>query len=364
MDKIKAGIIGCGKVAHIHAKALKSIKESEFTAVCSRNLAKGKKFAEQYGVKAYSDIQEMISETDIKAVIVCTPHPAHAIPTIQAVESGAHVLVEKPLASSLEDCDLMIKAAKRKNVKLSVISQRRLYAPAQRIKKAIDDDKIGQPVLGMTTMLGWRDRKYYESDPWRGTWDGEGGGVLVNQAPHQLDLLLWYMGDIDELFGCWANLNHPYIEVEDTSLAIIRFKNGALGNIIVSNSQNPALYGKVAVNGKTGASVGVQTDGGAMFIAGMSTIEEPPINDLWTIPGEEDRVEIWKKEDTEFFQKIDPVQHYHEMQIRDFLKAIINNHDPMISAEEGRKTVELFTAIYRSQRENQVIRFPLNVFEK
>jgi len=357
MKKLRTGIIGCGKVAHIHAKALQNIKESEFTAVFSRNPEKGKKFAENYGVKAYTDISEMISNNGIEAVIVGTPHPAHADPTIQAVESGAHVLVEKPLASSLEDCDAMIEAATRKNVKLSVISQRRFYAPAQRIKKAIDEGKLGLPVLGTVNMLGWRDKEYYESDPWRGSWEGEGGGVLVNQAPHQLDLLLWYMGEIDELFGYWANLNHSYIEVDDTSLAIIRFKNGALGNILVSNSQNPALYGKVAVYGKNGASVGVQTDGGAMFIAGMSTIEEPPYTDLWTIPGEEDRLEIWKKEDTEFFKKINPVEYYHELQIRDFLKAIIEDREPMISAEEGRRTVELFTAIYRSQHENQVIKF-------
>jgi predicted dehydrogenase len=301
----------------------------------------------------------MISASGIEAVIVGTPHPAHASTTIEAIESGAHVIVEKPLASSLEDCDAMISAARCKNVKLSVISQRRFYAPAQRIKKAIDDGKLGQPVLGTVNMLGWRDKEYYNSDPWRGTWEGEGGGVLVNQAPHQLDLLLWYMGEIDELFGYWANLNHPYIEVDDTSLAVIRFKSGALGNIVVSNSQNPALYGRVAVHGANGASVGVQTDGGAMFIAGMSTIEEPPFNDLWTIPGEEDRLEIWKIEDTEFFQKINPVEYYHELQIRDFFMAIIDDRNPMISAEEGRKTVELFTAIYRSKRENQVIKFPL-----
>jgi predicted dehydrogenase len=209
-------------------------------------------------------------------------------------------------------------------------------------------------------MLGWRNQAYYDSDSWRGTWEGEGGGVLVNQAPHQLDLLLWYLGDIDEIYGCWANLNHPYIEVEDTSIAVIRFKNGALGNIVVSNSQNPALYGKVAVHGSNGASVGVQTDGGAMFIAGMSTIEEPPQNDLWTIPGEEDRLEVWIKEDIDFFQKINPVNYYHELQIRDFIQAIMDNRETMISAEEGRKTVELFTAIYRSQKENRVIKFPLS----
>jgi len=231
MEKLKTGIIGCGKVAHIHAKALQNIEESQFSAVCSRNIEKSKYFAQQYGVKAYTDISEMISETGIEAVIVGTPHPAHANPTIEAIKNGAHVIVEKPLASSLEDCDAMISAAKRKKVKLSVISQRRFYAPAQRIKKAIDEGKLGQPVLGTVTMLGWRDQAYYESDPWRGTWEAEGGGVLVNQAPHQLDLLLWYMGDIDELYGCWANLNHPYIEVEDTSIAVIRSKMAVWGTL-------------------------------------------------------------------------------------------------------------------------------------
>ena len=124
--------------------------------------------------------------------------------------------------------------------------------------EAIEAGKIGKPVLGMVTMLGWRDKAYYDSDAWRGTWKGEGGGVLVNQAPHQLDLLLWYMGDVDEVYGVWKNLNHPYIEVEDTAVAVVKFKSGAVGNIVVSNSQNPALYGKVHVFGENGAGVGVR----------------------------------------------------------------------------------------------------------
>jgi predicted dehydrogenase len=124
-----------------------------------------------------------------------------------------------------------------------VISQRRLYDPVLRVKKAIDNGKIGKPILAVVTMLGWRNKEYYDSDPWRGKWKTEGGGVLVNQAPHQLDLLQWFMGDIKELFGYWENLNHPYIEVEDTALAVIRFSNGGLGSLIVSNSQKPGLYG-------------------------------------------------------------------------------------------------------------------------
>jgi predicted dehydrogenase len=208
-------------------------------------------------------------------------------------------------------------------------------------------------------MLGWRDKKYYESDEWRGTWKMEGGGVLVNQAPHQLDILLWFMGEIDEVYGLWKNLNHPYIEVDDTAVAIIKFKNGGIGNIIVSNSQKPGIYGKVHVHGENGASVGVQTDGGSMFIAGMTGILEPPVNDIWSVPGEEKMLEQWKTEDSAHFNNIDPMVYYMERQIEDFLLAIENNTSPLVTGEDGRKTVELFTAIYRSTRDNMPVKFPL-----
>jgi UDP-N-acetyl-2-amino-2-deoxyglucuronate dehydrogenase len=278
---------------------------------------------------------------------------------LKAIAAGAHVLVEKPLASTLEDCDEMIEAARQKGVLLGTISQRRLYPPALRVKHAIDDGKIGKPILGTVTMLGWRNEDYYKSDPWRGKWIEEGGGVLINQAPHQIDLLLWYMGDIDEVFGYWANLNHPFIEVEDTALAVIKFKNGGMGNIVVSNSQNPALFGKVHIHGENGASIGVQTDGGAMFIAGVSGIAEPPYNDLWTVQGEESMMAIWRKEDADFFSTIDGTVYFHERQIEDFLNTVANGTKPMVDGEDGRKTVELFTAIYRSNRDRRPIPFPL-----
>jgi UDP-N-acetyl-2-amino-2-deoxyglucuronate dehydrogenase len=254
----------------------------------------------------------------------------------------------------------MIDAAARGGVQLGVISQRRLYEPVQRVKAAIEAGKIGRPILGTVVMLGWRDRAYYEADGWRGTWAEEGGGVLVNQSPHQLDLLQWFMGPIEELYGCWGNLNHPYIEVEDTAVAVLRFRNGALGSIVVSNSQKPGLYGKVHVHGENGASVGVQTDGGAMFIAGMSSVLEPPVNDLWTVPGEEAMLSAWQEEDRRAFEQIDATRHYHRLQDQDLLRAIIDGRAPMIDGVEGRKTVELFTAIYRSQREERPVRFPLD----
>jgi predicted dehydrogenase len=227
------------------------------------------------------------------------------------------------------------------------------------VHEAIEAGKIGKPVIGTINMLGWRDQKYYDADKWRGTWNMEGGGVLVNQAPHQLDIFLWYMGDIDEVVAIWKNTNHPYIEVEDTALAIIRFKSGAIGNIIVSNSQKPGIHSKIHVHGDTGASVGVQTEGGAMFIAGMTGISEPPENDLWTVPGEEHLIARWNEEDAKRFNDIDPLVYYFRCQIEDFRNAIFENKDPLVDGVAGRRTVELFTGIYRSNRDRKWIKYPL-----
>ena len=360
MEKVRTALIGCGKVGHTHAEALSTLPESKFVAVCDKDRARAQAFAGQYQIRAYADVQEMVADADVQAVVVSTPHPLHAPPAIQAAQAGAHVLVEKPMAASLKDCDAMLTAASEAGVKLGVISQRRLYEPVRRVKTAIEAGKIGRPVLGMVVVLGWRDQAYYQSDPWRGRWDTEGGGVLVNQTPHQLDLLQWFMGPIDELFGYWDNLNHPYIEVEDTAVAVLRFRNGGLGSIVVSNSQKPGIYGKVHVHGENGASVGVQTDGGAMFVAGMSAVLEPPINDLWTVPGEEPMLAQWQAEDRAAFEAVDPATHYHRLQDRDFLRAVLEDREPLVTGIEGRKVVELFTAIYRSQRDGKPVKFPLD----
>jgi predicted dehydrogenase len=357
---LKTGIIGCGKVAGIHAAAFTTIQRSSFTAVCDKDEKRAQEFASKYRVKAYTDVTEMVSKEKLDVVTVCTPHPVHKVPTVEALKAGANVLIEKPLASSLEDCDAMLSAAKEAGKQIAIISQRRFYSPCMRLKKAIDSGKIGKPALGTVFMFGWRNETYYTSDPWRGKWKEEGGGVLVNQAPHQLDLLQWFMGsEIEEIYGIWKNLNHSYIEVEDTALAILKFKNGGVGNIIVSNSQNPGIYGKIQIHGDNGASVGVQTDGGAMFIAGMTSILEPPVNDLWSVPGEENKLKDWIKEDSDLFNSINSMEYYHKLQFEDFIDALIDGKKPMVTGEEGRVTVEIFTAIYRSQRDGKAIKFPL-----
>lgn len=352
-------IAGCGKVAHLHAKAIQNIPGARLAGVWSRSPKSAKDFASLYKTKAYTEIAPMVLENEVDLVIVCTPHPFHRQPAIEAAEAGANVLIEKPLASDLRDCDAIINACKVRYVKLGVISQRRWYSPVVRMKQAIDMGKIGKPALASVTMLGWRDKAYYDSDAWRGKWDTEGGGVLVNQSPHQIDLMLWFMGEVKEVYGIWRNLNHSYIEVEDTALAIIKFKSGAIGNILVSNSMKPGIYGKVHIHGENGASVGVQTDGGAMFIAGMTGVAEPPVNDIWTIPGEEKMLKKWVAKDTEIFNKYDPTIYYMKCQIEDFIRAIGNDTEPLVTGDAGRRTVELFTAIYRSTRDNAPVKFPL-----
>lgn len=356
---INVAIIGCAKIAHLHAKAILQIPQLNLKAVWSRTPESAQKFVDEYSVKAYSSITQMIQDEQIGMSIICTAHPFHADVAIEAMNAGSHVLIEKPLASTLQDCDRIIEASIRTGCKTGVVSQRRWYQPIQRMKKAIDEGKIGTPALGTIQMLGWRDRSYFESDAWRGSWKQEGGGVLVNQSPHQLDLLQWMMGDIEEVFGYWGNINHPYIEVEDTAVAVVRFKNGGLGNILVSNSQKPGIYGKVHIHGSNGATVGSQPEGGAMFIAGKTTIAEPPKLDLWTVPGEESLMEEWNKADSDQFHAVDPMTWYFKQQLEDFADAIINNRTPMVTAEDGRKTVELFTAIYRSQRDGKPVKFPL-----
>lgn len=358
--KIRFGILGCGKVGGLHAGALGLVDEAELRAVCDAAPERAKAFAERHGGRAFPSVREMMASGEIDAVTICTPHPLHAEGVCEAAACGVHALVEKPMAATLADCDVMLQAAAAAGTKLSVISQRRWYPSVLRMKQAITAGKIGRPILSTFQMLSWRDEAYYRSDPWRGQWKSEGGGVLVNQSPHQLDMLHWLSGDIAELSGYWANLNHPYVEVEDTALAMIRFRNGGLGSIITSVSQKPGIYTKVHVHGSSGFSVGVQTDSGATFVAGMSGVQDAAYNDLWTIPGEEALREQFEAEDRALFSTVDATRYFHAQQIQDFARAIQEGREPLVTGADGRKTVEIFTAIYRSNAERSPVTFPLS----
>ena len=207
-------------------------------------------------------------------------------------------------------------------------------------------------------MYSWRDPAYYQSDPWRGRWDTEGGGVLVNQSPHMLDLLSWLMDDdVAEVSGYWANLNHPSVEVEDTAVAILRFRSGGLGSIVTSLSQKPGIYTKVHIHGSNGASVGVETDRGATFIAGVSAISEPPLNDLWTIPGEEDSLAALSGRGSALAsQRSTRSATTTRSRSRTSCAPILEDRPPLVTGEDGRRVVAVFQAIYQSNREGRSIK--------
>ncbi len=359
MDPVGAALVGLGKVATAHAEALASLPGSRLVAVFDELPVAVQAFAERFGARPCASLHEVLDDPAVSMVDICTPHPTHARIAIEAATSGRHVLVEKPMASTVEDCDAMIGAAAQHGVRLGVVSQRRWYEPVQRVRSAIVEGKIGDPVLATLTLLGWRDESYYRMAPWRGTWAGEGGGVLVNQASHHLDLLQWLVGPVEEVFGYWGNFNHPTIEVEDTAVAVLRFVGGALGAVTLSNSQRPGLYGRIHVHGRNGASVGVQTESGSSFVAGVSTHVEPALNDIWTVPGEERLLTHWQHEDRVAASRVDPMAHYHRLQLEDFVDAIATDRRPLVTGHDGRTAVELFSAVYASQRKKSPVRLPI-----
>jgi predicted dehydrogenase len=354
-DKVRIGLTGYGKVANLHAQALAAAAKGELVSVCGRNAERRDSFAARWKIASRNTAEEMVRKDRVDAVIITTPHPRHREGVLEAFAAGAHVLVEKPMALTEAECNDMIAASKKAGKCLSVVSQRRWFPACARIKEAIAAGKIGKPVLAQLTILGWRDKAYYSSDPWRGKWDTEGGGILINQAPHQIDLLHWFMGPFDTIHGFWDNFNHPYIEVEDSAVAAIRFKSGALGSVLVSNSQKPGIYAKVHVHGSAAYSLGVQTDGGAMFIAGMSGIVEPPLNDLWTIEGEQDLLDKYRREDEAFFKTLEErgsaTVYFFICQLEDFCAAIQDGRPPAVSGEEGRETVRFIETLLKTGRQ-------------
>jgi UDP-N-acetyl-2-amino-2-deoxyglucuronate dehydrogenase len=356
-EPLRFGIVGPGLVGQLHAAALARIDDAHLVAVAGSTPGSERtaRLAADQDARAFDSFAAMIDDGSLDAVIVCTPHPLHAQQAIAAARAGLHVVVEKPMALSVADCSTMIAAADEASVLLSVISQRRWQPAVRRVKAAVDEGRIGAPGLATVEVLGWRSAEYYAMDAWRGTREGEGGGVLVNQAVHQLDLLCWFLGPVAEVDGWTVNLNHPEIEVEDTAVAIARFRSGAVASIVASNSQRPGLYGRIHVHGRRGASVGVETDTGSSFIAGIS-VPSLPSNDVWTIPGEEAARERWAAEDAAELTGIDIETYFHELQLRDVVAAIREGRPPAVDGRDGRAAVALMEAIDKASRSRWRVR--------
>lgn len=344
---MRTGLIGCGNIGKTHAAALASLPESEFVACCDSDEGRARALAAQHGVpRVYTDPVEMLRGGAVEAVCVCTPHPSHAPLVVAAAEAGVHVLCEKPMTVSLVEADRMIAAARRAGIRFGVIFQRRFWPAAQRLHAAVAAGKLGAPTLAECSARLWRPESYFAADPWRGKWATEGGGVLMNQAVHVLDLFQWFMqpaGPVVEIVGRYAKLAHgDYIDVEDTAVATVVFASGALGTIQAATTINPAFGFRVAVYGASGASASVWE-----LPEGVEGV-----NDLWTVPGEEEYLAVWE----EGVAKRPGFPGFHALQIQEFLQAVAAGRDPAVTGEEARKSLAMILAIYESSRTSQPVR--------
>ncbi len=347
-ERVRAGIIGCGSIAKTHAAALAALPEAVFAACCDVEEGRARALAEQYGAQhVFTDVQELLTSGTVDMVTICTPHPSHAGLVIAAAEAGIHVLCEKPLTIDLSEADRMVEAAERAGIKFGGIFQRRFWPAAQRIHRAIEACEIGRTTLAECQVRIWRPREYFDRDEWRGKWTTEGGGALMNQAVHAIDLFQWYMGPITEIFGRYATLLHgDYIDVEDTVVATVVFANGALGIIEAATTVNPNLGFKVAVHGAKNAllSVWEQPEG----VAGVI--------DTWTVAGQEEYVDVF----AESRERVPGFPEFHRLQIADFVRAVQEDRELAVTGAEARKALEIILAIYHSSRTGLPVRLPLD----
>jgi predicted dehydrogenase len=341
-------IVGCGMIARFHVRALGEVPGARVAALVTRNANSAEKLIVETGigpVPIFTNLADALKRPDVHVVIVTTPSGAHLDPAVAAANAAKHVVVEKPLEITPHRCDLIIEACDRNRVKLCTIFPSRFHDANVTLKAAVDAGRFGRLTLGETTCKWWRSQQYYDEGGWKGTQALDGGGALMNQAIHNVDLLLWMMGDAHQVCGFTAMLAHDRIEVEDTAVACLRFANGALGVIQATTSVYPGLPKTIAIHGNRGSAV----------------IEQEDILRWEFEPDTPQDSEVKAR----FAQKIgasggssDPkaISHQgHARQLADFVRAIETNSAPRVDGREGRKSVALICAIYESMRTGKAV---------
>lgn len=338
MRNLKFGIIGCGLISNWHADAINVIEGAELAGATDVNENARKAFTGKYGIKAYDSVEALL-ESDVDIVSVCTPSGLHAPLAIQVANAGKHVIVEKPMAITLKQADDIIEACEKNNVKVAVISQLRYSESVKKIKEAINSNLLGRIVTADVYMKFYRSQEYYDKGGWRGTWKMDGGGALMNQGIHGIDLLCHLMGRVKKVSAFTRTLARN-IEVEDTASAIVEYENGAIGVIQGTTSIYPGYPRKFELNGDKGSIV----------------LQEDIIKE-WTIEGMEGPGEVEQRE-SKSKSSSDPAAfgiEGHVKQITDMVDAVNNNRRPFVDQYEGRKPIELILAIYESSKTGKTV---------
>lgn len=337
------GIIGTGSITGKHAQAIAEIEGAELVTLYNPNPQSAAKAKAQFGIPVFTDLNEFLKVPGLDIVCVCTPSGMHLEPGLAAAKAGKHLMIEKPIEINLQRTDELIAACADSGVKLAVIFQNRFTEDYQKLKKAITDGVFGRLLMGNAYVNWFRDSAYYSTSNWKGTLEADGGGALINQGIHTIDLLLDLMGDVKSVFGQVQTTLYP-IEGEDMGAAIVNFKNGALGNITSATALYPGYPERIEIFG---------TEGSAILEAGKLT--------AWNVKGSTESIK--PTENAGGSGASDPTaigHHLHLEQWRLFIKAIEEDLTPVVDGETARKSVELIRAIYFSSKEGEMVEFPFS----
>ena len=350
--EMRFGVLGCGVIGPHHAKAIAGLEGAELVLVADEIPDRARDLADQYGCDWTDDASGLLTSPEVDAVCVCTPSGMHAEAGIAALEAGKHVVIEKPLDVTLEAADRLLAVQRATGGKVAVISQHRFDPATLAVKEAIDGGRLGRATSGSAEVRWWRSQSYYDSGGWRGTWALDGGGVLINQAIHSVDLLQWLMGPVVEVTAYTGLLAHRDIEVEDTAVAIVRFAGGAIGTIVATTAAYPGLTARIVVHGDRGSAV-IDDDRLEYFHAAA----DEDGADAYGAGGGGNQAE---KEMRRFGGGAGPgpgagadpgsLSMAHRDQIGDFVRAVREDREPMVDAVEGRKPLAIIRAIYESSR--------------
>lgn len=343
---IGIGIVGCGMIANFHARAIADAEGAHLVGACSRSKDEYEPFATEHGCKGYASLEEMLADDAIGAVSICTPSGLHMDPAVAAAKAGKHVIVEKPLEITTERCDQIINACEEAGVRLTVTFQSRFHESSRLMKQAVDSGRFGKITMGDAYVKWFRSQAYYDSGQWRGTWKLDGGGALMNQAIHSVDLLLWLMGPVKQISAMTSTLTHERIEVEDVAVATLQFESGALGVIEATTTAYPGALKRIEISGSEGSAVLEEED-----IKAWEFAKEDPSD-------EKIRVEMVGKTGSGG-GAADPSaidHHGHTMVFEEMVKSINENRPSIVDGCEGRRSVEVICAIYESAKTGQIVK--------
>jgi len=339
MGCIRFAVIGCGFIGRMHAEIIRSLPDTELVGICTAHKENGLALAKQWNCRYYPRYQDALADLNIDAVAICTPTGLHHDVTLAAAKAGKHVLCEKPIDIDCERAQEMIDCCRQNNIRFGVIMQHQFDEPILLLKEAIKNGLLGHILWGASRTIWYRDQKYY-SNPWRGTWHFDGGGALINQSIHYIDLMLSIMGKVHSLSAkCRTRLHQ--IEAEDIGIASLEFESGALGTIEGTTLSYPGLYAELAIFGERGTVI-IRND--QLYFYSFQSGPDPSFEMLLN----PEKASLLHLDATISDSS-------HRKQYQDFILSIMKNREPAVSGQDALSSLYLIKAIYRASREQKEI---------